>query len=287
MLDKIFDQFEIYASRLNQTAKGTDLIVSISRPSINGKKQEHSLYGEDDEQNKASEIICEGHLTTRFWAMLLRSTVAKVEVFVIPAEMLLAFSTHNLDESSYKPLLILESEWQDGQLIWHIAGAAISIDKAAILAKELFGDLVRVASGKMSESELFAHPMQELSLGENLAMGYQLPAQPSEETVAAPSVMPVHVPANNNDSTSQVNTSVTTVKQSLPLMSPSVSEQLLVSIEQDISQLFELGKSALASEDTAYFKKIEKLTERMEAFKGAVKEGLANVRQAANEKAGD
>jgi len=98
--------------------------------------------------------------------MLFRGSLGKIEVFVVPAEMLLAISTHATDESAYSPLLTIESDWQNGQLNWHIAQTVISIDQVSSLAKELFGDLVRVASGQMSESELFAHPMQELNLGE-------------------------------------------------------------------------------------------------------------------------
>jgi hypothetical protein len=38
----------------------------------------------------------------------------------------------------------------------------------------------------MSESELFAHPMQELALGENLAVGYKVPVMSSEKNNPSP-----------------------------------------------------------------------------------------------------
>jgi len=48
------------------------------------------------------------------------------------------------------------------------------------LAKELFGDLIRLASGVMSEAELNNHHHSPLELGENIAVGYQPVINPTK-----------------------------------------------------------------------------------------------------------
>ena len=67
----------------------------------------------------------------------------------------------------------METIFENNQLNWNVGGTPVTSDMIEPLAKELFGDLIRVASGTMSESELFAHPATELKLGETLAVGYR------------------------------------------------------------------------------------------------------------------
>lgn len=258
-LDKLFDQFELYAARFNNTAQGTDLIITCTRA---GQTNNHA---DETVNNNLAEKIYEGHLVTRFWAMLLRGTVEAISVFIFPAEVLLGFSLHKIDESPYSPLLVIESCWQDNQLAWHIGGTCITQNQIPLLAKELFGDLIRVASGKMSESELFAHPLQELNLGETLAVGYKVPPCADKESIA----QPVSVGKNPAPPV--------TASKTLSLSSLALGEKMLTSIDSDINQLFQLGKTALTSEDTLTFKKIELLTEKMEALKEAVRTAFAEV----------
>jgi len=263
-LDALFDQFEIYGTRFNRTAQGTDLLVACTRPEKNGQVKEQP--DQTAHQNSAEKTY-QGDLATRYWAMLLRGTTGTITVYIIPAEVLLGFSLHKIDESVYRPLLVIESCWKDNQLTWHIGGTCITPDQIPLLAKELFGDLIRVASGQMSESELFAHPLQELSLGENLAVGYKMPPCASEELAAQStgSVKATAPPANvSKDS-------------SLTLASPDFSEKMLLSMEADIKQLFQLGKNALAAEETSTFKEIELLTEKMETLKETLKTAFAEI----------
>jgi len=264
-LDKLFDQFELYASRFNSTAQGTDLLVTCTRPNMDGQTSDQSNLYSEPEKTSPAEITYEGHLVTRFWAMLLRGSVGTINVFIIPAESLLGFSLHKIDESIYSPLLVIESEWSNNKLAWHIAGTNIAINQLPLLAKELFGDLIRVASGQMSESELFAHPLQQLSLGENLAVGYKLPApvnaQSTSQSISQSIELP-KVPAAPANAAGKI---------SFSLASLTLAEQLLVSMDADINQLFQLGKAALAAEDTATFQKIELLTEKMETLKETLK----------------
>ena len=284
-LEKMFDHFERYASRFNEKARGTDLIVNYSRPLGADKVNNQDLR--DSNGNAPSiDSVYEGHLSTRFWAMLFRGSLGKIEVFVIPAEVLLGFSTHQISESAYSPLLTIESDWQNGQLKWHIAQTVISIEQVPLLAKELFGDLVRVASGQMSESELFAHPMQELSLGENLAIGYQ-PAVANQLAVP-PQANTIYTPIENSNPAADilpgaVNSEQAVSESSISLKSLSISEQLLVSLDADINQLFELGKTALQSENTDQFHKIQTLTTVIGTYKQTVIDVSDKIRQSLEE----
>ena len=76
-LDKLFDQLELYASRFNRTAQGTDFIVTCTRPHMNGQPKAQS----DETVNiNTPEKIYEGHLVTRFWAMFLRGAAGTINV---------------------------------------------------------------------------------------------------------------------------------------------------------------------------------------------------------------
>lgn len=262
-LDKIFDEFELYAFQFNHTAQGTDFVVSYTRPI----------------KNLNNDGICvsyAGNLSTRLWAMVVRGCASKVEVYVVPAELLLAFSIHTMGDSGYKPLLTVEAEWSNGEPIWHIEKTIITIEQIPMLAKELFGDLIRIATGQMSEAELFAHPKQEFALGKNLAVGYQ--ANPAAVTSTNATASPNTLPTANNPAFA--NNTSTSTKSSLSLASIAASEQLLVLVNQDINQLLELGKTVLQSDNSASFEKIKVLTEKMEALKTAISIALTNVRQA-------
>jgi hypothetical protein len=155
-VDKLFDQFDLYSARFNHTAQGTDLVVTTTRPNM-----ENPEIIPPSEPTGLPEKIYEGHLVTRFWAMLLRGNIASISVYIIPAEVLLGFSLHRIDESVYKPLMVINSCWKNDRLSWDIGGTCIVIEQVPMLAKELFGDLIRVANGQMSEEELFVHSTGE------------------------------------------------------------------------------------------------------------------------------
>lgn len=163
--------------------------------------------------------------------MLLRGTAGAINVFIFPAEGLLGFSLHKIDETVYNPLLVIESSWKEDELIWHIDGTAVTRQQIPLLAKELFGDLIRVASGQMDETELFAHPLHDMSLGQNLAIGYktQVIEQPIIPTSGFTNAAPP--PA------------VAPTKPSFNLTSIDLAKKMLPTIDADISLLFQKGKT--------------------------------------------
>lgn len=278
-LDKLFSQFDLFASQFNRTAQGTDLLIACTAPSMNGQQP--------TEETPLSERIYEGHLVTRFWAMLLRGNAGRIDVFIIPAEMLLGFSLHKIDESIYSPLLAIESIWKDSELTWHIGGTCITRNQIPLLAKELFGDLVRVASGQMSESELFAHPLQEMNLGQNLAVGYNMPPSSagasavvpiSELTNAAPppAILPPSEFANAAPAPA-----IAPKTLSLNLASIDLAEKMMTTLDADTSLLSQLGKAALSADDATAFKKIELLAGKLETIKQPFKVSFTEIIQLA------
>lgn len=286
-LDKMFDRFEIYGFQFNQTAQGSDLLVSCTRP-IKRNSNHGYLYGETD----ASCITYAGHLATRLWSMVLRGCASKVEIFIIPAELLLGFSVHSIDESGYKPLLIIETGQRNGLLIWRVGETVIAVEQLPALAKELFGDLIKVASGQLSESELAANvTANHSSTNPALAVPAQdtaLPQSPAAHENIAP-VRSVSSDQNTPTTPSQPVAAQSAPPKSAPTLTaltlPSIgaAEQLLATINQDINQLLKSGKIALQSDNNATFEKIKILTERMEALKDALSAALTNVRQAAEQ----
>ncbi len=153
-IDKMFDDFERYCFEFNQTAAGTDLIMQCQRPQFGGEETQQM-------SSSAQALKFEGHLTTRFWTMLLLCQPDKIDVVVIPAEMRLGYSMNPSVRQEYPSFMEIFPCWGEGDLKWKVGDEIISGEMLSPLARELFGDLVRVASGTMSESELFsAHSLK-------------------------------------------------------------------------------------------------------------------------------
>jgi hypothetical protein len=162
--DQLFDKLDRFTVRFNNSALGTNLVVSCQRPEYKQKKVD---CAEED------AVVFDGHITTAQWAMAIRGRKTRVEFLILPASRLLAFTSNTFTERDYPPFMELQVSFTDGQLSVSFRNQVITAELIEPLAKELFGDLVRVAGGSMSESELYAHPTTELKLGETVAMGYQ------------------------------------------------------------------------------------------------------------------
>jgi hypothetical protein len=74
----------------------------------------------------------------------------------------------------------MELEYGDGGS-WSLGGEAVPSSAVPHLAKELLGDLIRVSSGAMSESELFSTSKDKPQLGQNMGVGYTAKPAPQEE----------------------------------------------------------------------------------------------------------
>lgn len=166
-VDTLFNCFDDMAKAFNQSAQGTDLVVSCEPPTWPDAYSQHTAVP------NRQDIEFRGHLATRYWALILRGYQGKVSVFLMPAANLLGFRNNVIKEADFPPFMDIETSYENDQVVWKSSGHEISFEMLPTIARELLGDLVRVASGKMSEDELFGHYHEELKLGKNVAVGYQ------------------------------------------------------------------------------------------------------------------
>ncbi len=144
---EIFNEFELYKIDFNKKAAGTDLIVAASPLNL--------------ENLSASNHKFEGHLSTRYWSLAFDASTRKLDVYLIPAELVLAFTTNRIDETEYKPFITFTPRRNSDEYYWSVDQQLITFDMLPKLAKELFGDLIKVASGNVSEEEFFKNSSNE------------------------------------------------------------------------------------------------------------------------------
>jgi hypothetical protein len=164
-MDLLFQQLNDLSFEFNKTAVDSNLLVTLERPEPREKPARPGVFGQ-------VERIYAGRLTTSQWALGVLGTGEKISIYLIPAAMLLAFIAGQISDRDYPPFMDITGTESGGETVWMIGGQATRIDAIPHLAKELLGDLIRVASGVMSDSELFASGPDKLKLGENLAVGY-------------------------------------------------------------------------------------------------------------------
>ncbi len=100
------------------------------------------------------------------------------------------FENDNASEAEFPAFMIVQRTATGAGVGWIIAGEAVSIETMPQLAKELFGDLIRLSSGVMNNTELLSSQGKPLTLGENIAVGYspqQSSVSPAVAQVIAPS----------------------------------------------------------------------------------------------------
>lgn len=178
-MDALFNEFGGLTYTFNQNAVGTDLFVSVERPQVIEKRDESLWY-------RPVTRDYQGRLATRYWSLVVRGDEKRIGVFLFPAEMTIGFKAGHYTEEELPPFLVAEAATVNGRSTWKIQGEEASGALAAPLAKEIFGDLIRVASGKMSEAELFtSHKEDAPKLGENVAVGYDAGASRAQAAQTA------------------------------------------------------------------------------------------------------
>ena len=191
-VDGIFKEFADLAFEFNKTAVGSDLLVSYDNPQLFEKKSDAVWY-------KPVTRTYQGRLTTRQWALIIRGMETDIGVLLLPASMLLAFSGGQITDSEYPPFMQV-SRGQDGK--WSIGGETVTMAAIPHLAKELLGDLIRVSSGVMNESELFSKSSDKPVFNGNLAVGYKgqpAPASAASQGVAQTAPQPNALDAGETD----------------------------------------------------------------------------------------
>lgn len=166
-MDALFQEFAGLTYGFNENAVGGDLFVSTERPLVFETKDDTVWY-------KPVTKNYQGRLSTRFWSLAVKGDEKRIAFYLFPNEMILQFKTGDFSDMEMPPILTAEPAQMNGRSTWTIQGSEAAITVMGPLAKELFGDLIRVASGKMEQSELFtSHKAGAPKLGENVAVGYE------------------------------------------------------------------------------------------------------------------
>ena len=163
LIDTLFKEFGDLTFEFNKSAIGTDLLITMERPILSEKKTTEVWY-------RPVARTYQGRLITRKWALIVRGQEKKISIRMLPAGMLLAYTGGQVTDDEYPPFMEISHEDGDD---WRIAGEVFPGASIPHLAKEILGDLIRLSSGHMSESELLSPSNEGPKLGENMAVGYQ------------------------------------------------------------------------------------------------------------------
>ncbi len=164
---KLFAEFQRQADEYNASAE-TTLMLTVNHPKF-------TFETPTFESPDATIKVFKGHVVAQHWAMLVQGYEEKIDVYVIAADEILNFTLNDIRKSGVSPYMTVESSMVGDRRVWNIAGTPISLETIPFLSKELLGDLIRVATGTMDESELFSDLKTKLKLGETVAHGYSSP----------------------------------------------------------------------------------------------------------------
>ncbi len=163
----LFAEFKKQSDEYNASAE-TQLMLTVNQPKFTFEAPNY----EDASSQSPKISIFKGHVVAQHWAMLVQGYEEKIDVYVIAADEILNFTLNDIRKFGISPYMTVESSIVDDRRVWNIGGIPISLETIPLLSKELLGDLIRVATGTMNESELFTDLKTKLKLGETVAQGY-------------------------------------------------------------------------------------------------------------------
>lgn len=142
-VDKLFDLFQQYEVEYNRAVGDAKLRVETERASITpesiGKMQgsDHYHYS--------------GRLIMRKWTLVIRGNLSHIEGYIIPSDHFIGFE-NNIN--SYIKYFEFFPVW-DGELKWSFPQAAFGIGQLPSVAKQIFGQLIKVSKGEAKENDVF------------------------------------------------------------------------------------------------------------------------------------
>jgi len=144
LADKLFDDFQRYIYEFNKNPVGSDLMVQIERPTpLRHAVQKHI---------NAVPAVAQGHILTRYFALVLKMYEHGIKAFVVPAENLVAFYG---DDIEFNHFLEIEAEQGAGGQVWKVQNEVITPQSLPILSKKLFSALIKVALGEATYNDPF------------------------------------------------------------------------------------------------------------------------------------
>lgn len=162
-VDSIFDRFQGYVHEFNKAQLSPDLKVKSERPSVTQEVLSYNAYREPQKVG----VLFSGSLSTLQWALLVRGRKERIEFFMVPCDKIIAITA---SQSVYKPVIVLESNWEKGKVSWSRSGQYLAEDKIDSIAQEAFSELVKFSRGEKTEVDAFG-PKKTLQ-------DFPLPAKP-------------------------------------------------------------------------------------------------------------
>ncbi|MBS1997400.1 MAG: hypothetical protein JSS86_13865 [Cyanobacteria bacterium SZAS LIN-2] len=183
---RIFQEFELQGSTFNASAQGTNLVLSIHPPKYYEEVVSGGVYGKDTKVR-----FFKGYVSATFWGMLLHGHHDKIDVYIVPSDAILQLTLSDINQSGFSPYVTIDSQIVDGDLEWHVGGTTISYEAIPNLARQLLADLIKVASGKIKNEELFADYSGGLKLGQGAQQTLTQAMRIIKEDSPAPAASPV------------------------------------------------------------------------------------------------
>jgi hypothetical protein len=144
LADKLFDDFQRYIFEFNKNPVGPDLMVQIERPTMLRHAVRKS-YG-------TVPAVAQGHILTRYFAMVLKMYEHSIRAFVIPADNLVAFYG---DDIEFIHFLEIEATQTSRGTVWKVQNELITPQSLPLLSKKLFSALIKVATGEAMYNDPF------------------------------------------------------------------------------------------------------------------------------------
>lgn len=292
-VDKLFDLFQQYEVEFNRAVTDPNLRIEIERPVITADLIS-KMQGSD-------HYHYSGRLHTRFWSLAIRGNLSNIEGYIIPSDHYIGFESN---VSAYVQFFQFVPVW-DGELKWSFEKGAFSIAQLPPIAKQIFGQLVRVGRGESEPDERFGasvgarqgypaggHKIPELAdtnnqtehlarhssvFGDEDPLASSSPqefphAQSTQHATATPS-RAVSAPA---PAPAQAPASQPAAPASGDVDLNSAFDQLTVAMGKELERLSRAGAKAFESHDFAL---VEKLVKRTAKFKGMHDQMLSTIQQ--------
>lgn len=142
LADKLFDDFQRYIFEFNKNPVGTDLMVQIERPTPlrHGTRKSFGNV----------PAVAQGHILTRYFALVLKMYEHSISAFVVPAENLVAFYG---DDIEFNHFLEIEASQEATGPVWKVQNELVTPQSLPVLSKKLFSALIKVATGESTYND--------------------------------------------------------------------------------------------------------------------------------------
>lgn len=147
-IDAFFAEFKVYICEFNASSTAEHLTIVAASP-----KETFELPCRRDPSYEPFKFKCyQGHIVTHNCALLVRSYYECLQIFIVSSEMLLGLENNVLE---VKPLVEFHPAVKDQQVHWALADVTIEGDNIPAMARELFGDFIKLTLGTIDEDDLF------------------------------------------------------------------------------------------------------------------------------------